>query len=286
MADIKAFATKNKYVIGAVGVAVVILVIIRIRSGRASVSAAPAVATADTTAQVTDPAGNVCTALDPDSGYCPGSAEDTQYYSEQDSTLDDETDEGLDDSGGAASDSSGYDAAGYPIGSAADLAWQAQQAGSATTATGTTTSVGSTSIETNSEWAAAAVSQIGGDASTVQTAIASVLGGVAVTTAQKNIFLEAVGLLGQPPQGYPAINTTDTASQPASSAGTVAVPNIVGMTAGAAHNSLVAAGLKPVADSGQLATAKVTSSNPKAGTKVSSGSSVVITATNPPAAKK
>lgn len=273
---------KNKWVLGGVFVAAAVGIVVFVRARKAASAAAAQATTAapaSDTGQVTDPAGNVCTALDPDSGYCPGTAEDQSYYSEQESTLGDEGDAGT--GGVSGTGTSGYDAAGYPVGSAADLAWEASQAGGTGTGTGSTGSPA-----TNSDWVTEAVGELPGDAGTIQTALSSVLGGLTVTTAQKNLFEEAVGLLGRPPGGYPTpIKTSDTSSQPGSTAGQATVPSVVGQTAGAAHNAIVAAKLKPVADAGQKDTAKVTSTNPKGGTKVAQGSSVVITATNPPAPK-
>jgi hypothetical protein len=117
-------------------------------------------------------------------------------------------------SGGAGYNAggSGFDAAGYPIGSEADLAWQNEQNGTTVTGTGVTTG-----ITTNADWVTEAESGvIPGSVSTISAAVSKVLGGLAVTTAQRDLFMEAVGVLGQPPQGYPQpIKLTDTPAQPA-----------------------------------------------------------------------
>lgn len=67
---------------------------------------------------------------------------------------------------------------------------------------------------TNNDWASAAESALenGGITLAVSTlAISRVLGGLSVTSAQRDLFLQAVGLLGQPPQGYPTpIKLTDS----------------------------------------------------------------------------
>jgi hypothetical protein len=58
----------------------------------------------------------------------------------------------------------------------------------------------------NNDWATAAEVALGNagvDTGISAGALGKVLAGLAVTTDQKNLFLEAVGLLGQPPQGYP-----------------------------------------------------------------------------------
>jgi Fibronectin type III domain len=76
---------------------------------------------------------------------------------------------------------------------------------------------------TNVDWANAAESQLeqAGVSLTVSgTAISKVLAGLTVTSEQKNIFLEAVGLLGQPPQGYPQpIKLADPTTTPPSTSG-------------------------------------------------------------------
>lgn len=69
-------------------------------------------------------------------------------------------------------------------------------------------------------------------------------------------------------------------AQQGTSSGNVTVPDVTGQTAGEAHNVLTAAGLKPVADPAQKPADKVTSTTPKAGTSVASGSSVLITASS------
>lgn len=71
---------------------------------------------------------------------------------------------------------------------------------------------------TNSDWASAAESALenGDIALAVSTlAISRVLGGLTVTSAQRDIFQQAIGLLGPPPQGYPTpIKLTDTGTGP------------------------------------------------------------------------
>lgn len=71
---------------------------------------------------------------------------------------------------------------------------------------------------TNADWANAAETalQNGGITLAVSTlALSRVLGGLTVTSAQRDIFLQAVGLLGTPPQGYPTpIKLVDTGTGP------------------------------------------------------------------------
>ena len=168
--------------------------------------------------------------------------------------------------GGDMTGDSGYDAAGYPIGSAADLAWQQEQ---------------NTGISTNEQWLEQAISgAVPGSPDTIQAALSGVLGGLTVTTAQRNLFLEAVGILGQPPQGYPQpIKTSDTPGQPGTPATQeVTVPNVVGQPQEAAFAILSAAGLHaagtPVIH-GKVLT--VESQSPVAGKKVKRGSTVTLT---------
>jgi LysM repeat protein len=65
----------------------------------------------------------------------------------------------------------------------------------------------------NAEWAVAAEGDLGGNAN-VAAAINKVLGGVPVTSAEKNIFGEALGLEGPPPNPYPPVHLVDTPGQP------------------------------------------------------------------------
>jgi hypothetical protein len=171
--------------------------------------------------------------------------------------------------GGSVFDSGNYDAAGYPLGSQADLAWQAQVSG---------TSVAGQSITTKSEWVAAAEQQLGNTAD-VASALAKVLGGLPVTVDQQNLFLEAVGIIGQPPGGYPPIKLTNTAGQPnPTTPGTtmVSVPKVTGMSANQAIARLQASGFKS-----HLSTTRnpvheyvVNSQTPGAGAKAAKGSTV------------
>lgn len=69
---------------------------------------------------------------------------------------------------------------------------------------------------TNNDWASAAETSLenaGVSLSVSTMAVSRVLGGLSVTPAQRDIFLQAIGLLGQPPQGYPQpIKLTETPS--------------------------------------------------------------------------
>jgi hypothetical protein len=241
---------QKKYVIGGVAVGGIIAVVVYIRAKKTAAANAAA-ATNQTAAQagtVTDPAGNTCATVDPNSGYCPGSPEDQSWQQEN---------SGYYSSGGiAAQDAAGIssgvtgtsaagfvtDAAGnqctavdpntgYCPGTPQDLA--AQQG----SVTSTVPSAGTSAPTTNSQWLTDAIAVLpGGATSANEAALAGVLGGLTVTTAQKNIFLEAVGLEGQPPQGYPTpIKTSDSSGQPgtpAKAAGAVGGLSVTGTTGG------------------------------------------------------
>lgn len=75
---------------------------------------------------------------------------------------------------------------------------------------------GSSTITTNEDWIGAAESGIvPGSQATIAAAVTKILAGLPVTNAQRDIFLEAVGIIGNPPQGYPQpIKLKDTAAHP------------------------------------------------------------------------
>jgi hypothetical protein len=183
----------KKYVIGGViaGIGVAVIVALRAKSAASSAAAAAAAAPASTDASGND------SAIDPSTGI---------PYADEESGADSSYDSGF----GYGADSYGtdntdVDSAGYPIGSAQDLAWQEQQ---------------TTGISSNDEWITEATSgTVPGNATTIAAALSAVLGGLTVTSAQQQLFMEAVGILGPPPQGYPTpIKTSDTAAQPAAGA--------------------------------------------------------------------
>ena len=235
----------KKYAIGAVVVAGGLGVIVYIRSRKAATAAAAADTTASTSAGTsgTDPS------IDPATGI---------PYAEEYAGM------GVSDYGGAGAYGSGYDAGGYPIGSQADLTWSSQQ---------------QTGITTNNEWVQEAIGgAVPGDPATIQAAIAAVLGGITVTTAQKNLFMEAVGILGAPPQGYPPIHTSDTSGHPGTpSPANVSVPQVAGATVNRAQTALRAAGFRTSAGPGTSGYI-VTSTNPAAGAMVPKGTIVAINA--------
>jgi hypothetical protein len=237
----------KKYAIGAVVVAAGLGVIVYIRARNTAKTAAAT----DTSTTAADTSGYDPT-IDPATGI-PYAEENSGY--------------GTSDYGGAGAYGTGYDAAGYPIGSSQDLAWSQQQ---------------TTGITTNDEWVQEAIGgSVPGDPGTIQAALSAVLGGLTVTTAQKNLFMEAVGVLGNPPQGYPPIHTSDTSAQPAAPAkpsATVKVPNAVGQTQAGAYAMISQAGLHPSGTPdvpGKIL--QVKSQSPKAGTTVARNSTVHLT---------
>lgn len=236
----------KKYAIGAVAAAAGLGVIVYIRSRKAASAAATAgVADATATGSGIDP-----NSIDPSTGI-PYSEESGSYSY------------GADNYGGYGG-GSGYDTSGYPIGSSADLQYQAEQV---------------SGIQTNDEWVQQAVGgSVPGDPGAIQSALSAVLGGLTVTTAQKNLFLEAVGVLGQPPNGYPTpIKTSDTAAHPGTpaTAAQVSVPNVKGQPQEAAYAIISEAGLHPSGTptvKGKIL--YVQSQTPAPGAKAAKGSTV------------
>jgi PASTA domain len=258
---------QKKYVIGGVVVGGLIAVIVYIRIRNTAASTATAAATPDAGAAA-DPS------IDPATGL--------PYADETSGTIDPATgipyaeeSGGGDYGGGGAYGSTDLDSQGYPIGSAADLAWQAQQ---------------TSGITTNEEWVQAAMGDLPGDQATIQAALLGVLSGQTVTTAQKTLFLEAVALNENPPQGYPTpIKTSDTAAQPGTPATTVAVPNIVGQKVDQAGQLLAYAGFKSkfTGNEGDPGNVWVVSSQtPRAGAKAAKGSTVTGVTRKPAAVRK
>jgi hypothetical protein len=183
--------------IGAVGIIAIVAIRHRSSAGSSTPSAVPGAAAS------ADPS-----AIDPNTGV-PYSEEGGSDVAGYDSGYQIPYGTG---GAGFGAGGSGFDAAGYPIGSEADLAWQNEQDG-----TSGITGPSSSGITTNADWVTEAESGvIPGSVSTISAAVSKVLGGLAVTSAQRDLFLEAVGVLGNPPQGYPTpIKLKDSPSQPA-----------------------------------------------------------------------
>lgn len=175
----------RKYAIAGAGVVGVIVVAVYLR--RRNAAAAATSATTDTT--------GTSTAYDPNA-VDPNSPTGMTY----------------------AEEASGSQYAAYP-GLASGYDPYAYGGGYGYTGNGGTSPVTTTtqnSVSTNSQWLAAAEGDLGTsyDINTLTVALTKVLGGVAVTTAQRDIFLAAKGVEGDPPQGYPPIHLVDTPQQP------------------------------------------------------------------------
>lgn len=188
-------------------------------------------------------------------------------------------------SSGSSTLGSGYSGSGY---SSSGLAY-GNPTSNVTSPTGTT-------FTSNAQWgqsAIAALEQLGYSSSDASTAIGVYLAGMTLTTTQAQLVQVAIGELGEPPSPLPVNitqagsnsggsgSTGSTGSTGGSSGGTtgvVNVPDCAGQTTGQAHNTIVAAGLKPVAPAGQTDALICTGTNPPAGTQLSIGSSVEIEA--------
>lgn len=250
---------KKEYVYAGVAVLGVLVVVVYMRSKSSAAT------TAATT--VTDPAGNVCAALSPTSGYCPGSSEDLAY---QGTGVD--TTEGLDSASSVGGQIIGYDQYGNPIYSSS----------------GANTS-GPGSFTNNASWAQAALTQLtdndpNADAGTIEAALGVYTNGEPATPAQVSIIQQAIAFMGSPPvagtDGYPPsirdVGSTGTGTTTTK----VKVPNVVKMTVDAAHSALSGAGLSFNTDTTKDKTGYsriVSAQSPKAGSSVAKGSKVSLT---------
>jgi len=186
---------------------------------------------------------------------------------------------------------------GFPVGSAEDeQALQQMQAGYSTgfgydpfsgynpfpvppasgSGSSSTGGGGSKDIQNNDQWLTEAEKVLpNGHSSTVETALASVLGGLTVTWSQRALFLEAKGILGDPPGGYPTpIKTQHSGGDHGGSTQKVRVPETAGMQYDAAVASIHAAGLKTHAATPPHGIVAFT--QPRGGTEVRKGSVVSI----------
>lgn len=176
--------------IGGIGVTAGILIFAYVKHRNTAAAAAPA-ASADTTGSTSDASG-----IDPNTGlpYADESAGGGYGYNPY------------------AGGGNGY---GYP-----QDCYYGVDPSTGQCLSQPTTAAGYT---TNSEWAAAAEQDLeneGYSLATASAAVSKVLGGLTVTADQQSIFLQAVGIEGQPPQGYPKpIKVIDTPGQPGSGSG-------------------------------------------------------------------
>lgn len=125
------------------------------------------------------------------------------------------------------------------------------------------------------------------DVGALTDAIGLYLNGQPVDATQAQYVFNSRAIGGDPPvagtNGYPPNLRTNgsTGGGSGNGTGTIQVPNIVGLSAGQAHDAIVAAGLVPTQASGGHASDIVTSQNPTAGTNVAVGSTVTIIVANP-----
>ena len=147
-----------------------------------------------------------------------------------------------------------------------------------------------TGITTNTDWATEAENALLAEGITIEAssqAINKVLAGLPVTVDQQSIFMQAVGLLQDPPNGYPRpIKLLDTPGHPKPPS-MVTVPNVVGMNFGKAFNTLTVANLtSDPGHGGRNATWIVTAQSVKAGSSVKPHTVVKLTVPEPKVVKK
>jgi hypothetical protein len=269
---------------GVVGAILLIAYIRRARnasSTNASPAGGTAAAQAGDTGLVTDPAGNQCAAVNPDSGYCPGTEQDLAYSQQAGgySSLD-----GGYDPGALASDygiggSTGYnpDTGLYtdPNGVTCETPLPSGYCPTGISGTGTNT----TPVTTADEWIVQTAAMLPGSAATFTTAAAMVFAGLTVSTAQKDLFLEGVGI-NPLPNGvsYPQpIKTTDTSAHPGTTK--VTVPNLKNKSGEEAKAIGEGLGFKVTQSPTTTPKGKsttVTSQNPASGTKATHGSTIHV----------
>jgi len=206
--------------------------------------------------------------IDPSTGYPYGSAQDQAALAAQSGSSSDTIDP----------------ATGAVYGSQADEQALAQESGSAGgIGYGSTAINGVTSFTTNSEWAQQCESVVPPliNSTTAQSDVAAAIGrflaGLPLTEEQAQIIQVCESEEGPPPVGQFSIIPEPATSPPSSGTPTdVTVPDVVGQSAGDAHNLLVQANLDPTAPKGQTPNMKVSRTSPTAGTQVAKGSKVAI----------
>ena len=145
------------------------------------------------------------------------------------------------------------------------------------------TVVGGSVYTSDSAWATAAqagLTDIGYSGTDVATALGLYLTGQPVDSTQAQLINAAIAEFGAPPQG-----TFQIILKPASTAspvtGTITVPDVTGKTDGQATAELESAGLKPLITFTPASNKKgifhiITKTNPPAGAKVASGTTVTM----------
>jgi PASTA domain len=317
----------KKAAAGGAFVVIGVLTIAYIRHARnasttnANAAGGTAASATDNGTLVTDPAGNQCAAVNPDSGYCPGTEQDIAFSSQagDDSDAYSEYGAGGDDSGAdyGIGGSAGYNpdtglytdpngvtcetplASGYcpsTLGGTSPVSgtgtcplgytYSATQTGAdgeiqATNGTGwcepSSSPIGQVP-ETKEQWIAQTAKDLPGSAATFEIAAAKVFAGITVTTAQKQLFLEGVGVNPLPPGvTYPPIKTSDTSAQPGTTK--VKVPTLTGKRGEEARVIVEGLGFKYTqspATTGKGKTTTVTSQSPGPGTSANKGSTVHV----------
>lgn len=245
----------------AIGGGIVLLGIGGIIYYRSKSAAASAAASSDTTASTsTDTSGSYDpNAIDPSTGETYGQEALNSNY------------------GYGGIPASGYGGANYGSGSIIGY----DQYGDPIYGTGASSVQTTTGITTNSEWATEAendLATLNVDTATAATAISKILAGLPVTSAQQDLFMQAQGLVGEPPpQGYPQpikLTTTPAQPTPPTTGGTTlkVIPNVVGKTSENAVSELKSYGFTV----GLNGSGTVVSETPKGGTKAKTGSRVDI----------
>lgn len=170
---------KKEYAYGAIAIGGIVIIVVYMRSKSQS-------SATNSTGTVTDPAGNVCAALSPSSGYCPGTPEDLAYAGNT-----------ATGSGGLVGSNSssfvggqiiGYDQYGNPI--------YSSNSGQGNVGPGTFTN--------NANWAQAAQSYLvenepNADPGVIGAALGAYINGQPVTDAQRSIIEQAIAFEGAAP---------------------------------------------------------------------------------------
>lgn len=161
---------------------------------------------------------------------------------------------------------------GIPVNEASGIA-----VGSANTVTGTSV------YTSNAAWAQAAtagLADVGYNETDVATALGAYLTQSPLTAAEASLVNTAIAEYGAPPVGTLQVILASTTTTGTTSTGTVQVPDVVGQTAGNAHNAISAAGLVPYDPNASRSSEPqdpVTATSPTAGSSVAAGSKVTLT---------
>lgn len=223
-------------------------------------------AAAQSTGMVTDPAGNTCAALDPNSGYCPGTQQDLAYQGNLNPS-------GYNAASSVGGQIIGYDQYGNPIYGPGG---------------GTPTQPGPGQYTNNAQWAQASVTYLmsiepNSNPSTISDALGLYIAGQPVSDTQKQICEQAIAFEGLPPVAGANGNPPNfvTGSNPPTGSGTVVVPNVVGLGLDRARVILDDAGLKHRnwTQGEKDIWNQITHQSPAAGTKVKVGTYINITYT-------